>query len=703
MNPTNSNSPNLNYWERQSQVCNSWDMESPKEEELKALTKAADNLKVISNLAKADFEYYKLSFNQQTGEILPEYDGTMRWIGGGMKNTVKALGYSISDWNKEITTQLPGFVDFVKKMAKHIPIDLIPEAEEGLAKLEKDYTNQQKQEAAQTANKAFHELSQTEDSLIETTLNEARGKILSICGSAENFSIVESPKKKGALQLHFKFSDDKAYTDALNKIRQNPFCTVSEEWQIKNPKEFTLSSTESFYLLGFSLNQDQLFDAIMRELEEVQSPCPEKLKKVHQKAQIHRDFQNIDSSKLQPLPFPAKFREDILARKAEFSIPPAAVSYSHWIPKELVEHLMHRKKDSALRQKYVKDAIDELTGTEKKDEITNMEGLLHTYVTPVCSAKIFGDFKHGGVNHFPNYQCRPVILSAAVHPDFEYGANDGDSNKGIAPVMMRLCCISEEEIQGEILPSDFRIISPEDKNDNQKRAEYDQKILKHAIYHLTSDHKLPSLKEAKETGYMMSVDEGRRFLEELFKRPFNPAELKRQFVNFVGMDGNDQIISLEVLYNSYVQQIRNEFSVLEAAAPQGYVYTIDPPGIFVHALGGPESVAILNRLQGLALKNIHANSPLNNLKVVGFNNYSDEGMVDLLKKALPDKDVKPKKEVFDGQYKINKNYALVLHNNSDGFGQNIETEGGRASLDALIGNYSTAAIPLARGNKFFYV
>ena len=42
---------------------------------------------------------------------------------------------------------------------------------------------------------------------------------------------------------------------------------------------------------------------------------------------------------------------------------------------------------------------------------------------------------------------------------------------------------------------------------------------------------------------------------------------------------------------------------------------------------------------------------------------------------------------------------LVIHNNSDGFGQNIETEGMVGSLDGAIGSSSSAAASLERNRK----
>jgi len=42
---------------------------------------------------------------------------------------------------------------------------------------------------------------------------------------------------------------------------------------------------------------------------------------------------------------------------------------------------------------------------------------------------------------------------------------------------------------------------------------------------------------------------------------------------------------------------------------------------------------------------------------------------------------------------------LVVHNNSDGFGQNIETEYALGSLDGAVGSNSSAAASLYRGRE----
>ena len=66
-----------------------------------------------------------------------------------------------------------------------------------------------------------------------------------------------------------------------------------------------------------------------------------------------------------------------------------------------------------------------------------------------------------------------------------------------------------------------------------------------------------------------------------------------------------------------------------------------------------------------------------------------------------------KSELFkghDGRYNIEllkqaEGAMLVVHNNSDGFGQNIETEHALGSLDGAVGSNSSAAASLHRGRE----
>jgi hypothetical protein len=166
---------------------------------------------------------------------------------------------------------------------------------------------------------------------------------------------------------------------------------------------------------------------------------------------------------------------------------------------------------------------------------------------------------------------------------------------------------------------------------------------------------------------------------------------------------NDDIVSLELLFNVALHQVRNEFSALEALCPQGYVYTYDPASIFASEIGAE----ILNRLMLAAVKYLSEKNQFQNMRIVGLNDYADRGILGLAKVALEKQTkvrVVSKASLFsgvDGKYDTEDfpealGSALVIHNNSDGFGQNIETEGHFGSLDGAIGSKSSAAGSLER-------
>jgi hypothetical protein len=71
------------------------------------------------------------------------------------------------------------------------------------------------------------------------------------------------------------------------------------------------------------------------------------------------------------------------------SLSPPDITYSHFIPKATVEFLMRWKKDSAIGVKF-------FPLNHRPDRITNLEGALHTFVTPVVHATMR---KYCGVNH----------------------------------------------------------------------------------------------------------------------------------------------------------------------------------------------------------------------------------------------------------------------------------------------------------------
>lgn len=382
----------------------------------------------------------------------------------------------------------------------------------------------------------------------------------------------------------------------------------------------------------------------------------------------------VNSSVLKRLPGKEiiETREGFMKCSEEYPAP--WIGRSDFVSDSMLQHLMRNKKDRALGVKYVLG-----------DAITNMEGVLHTFVTPVCVILMTGDYKWEGQlkgKSFGNQLVRERILSAAIHPDFENSA-----------VMMQVVKLRDEAVAGESLGSGEAIPSAQEKSDGTFRSEYDAKIHRHLIYHLLPDQRLPALHEIS-LNQIMKRKETEAYLENLICSP----QIGRGF-QWKFMEIGESIISLELLYNTYIHQFRNEFTLLQQVS-QGYVYTMNPPKIFAETIEGEKGAAILNRLQALAFQALAPENLFSNLRVLGFCDYADKKMIPLLERVFPNTQVVPQNDLFqDGQYKgsqdLLRGLALVSHNNSDAFGQNIETEKA-SSLDGVIGLYSNAAVCLKR-------
>lgn len=393
-------------------------------------------------------------------------------------------------------------------------------------------------------------------------------------------------------------------------------------------------------------------------------------------AAVQGAFSTVNSRAL--IPTFARLREHFLQSSSDGTAGTEApvIGVSSFIPLALVAHLMRRKKDLACGQKY-----------NPGDAITNMEAVAHHFITPLARVRMtehhVWDNGHSHVPVGPNQGC-DVIMSAAVQPDFEY---DGDKS-----VMLRFAC-GATEIVGR--PTPPPLLSASARQDRAQLAAYDQALLEYYVYSLMQDHRIPARSAVQ--GSAMTPSIAKAFLAGLIAEETTSTGImnavRGQFVNL-----NGNILPLELFLNTAIHQVRNEARMLEATAPQGYVNTINPPAIFATAIGRAAGAEILNRFQALGLRIVQNEAPLTNLKEVVVSAYQDPGIVGLLARVLPASvKVKEKAELFpSGRYAGPDNYALVIHNNSDGFGQNIQYEEGDASLDAVVGRYSNAACCLLR-------
>lgn len=355
--------------------------------------------------------------------------------------------------------------------------------------------------------------------------------------------------------------------------------------------------------------------------------------------------------------------------------PAALVSSSAFVPQEMRKWLLTKKAKTSFNQKNVKS-------------ITPMMGVMSTFVTPFAASKMKGDYIWNGGHScalVKNGYAREVIVNGAIQPDFE--------NK---EVMFRLVALSDREVQGESCPEPSMLPSVYDLNGG--RRAFDQKLLQHMIKHLTSKGVRPAKDQVshKAIGFRTAI----QLLNGKIKAEhFDPTSLQGSYFKY-----NGDVYSLEILFNVYKEMMRNQLSALEGACPQGYVYTISPPSIFAAVFDRDATLG--NRLQILAIKELMQEVKLENLKTIAFGDFADKEAVGLLKRGLRGEvPVMSKHALFSGNqdsgkgtYKPeNPNWAVVIPNNSDAFGDNITNEGFNhssnrgGSLDAVIGAKSSAA------------
>lgn len=360
---------------------------------------------------------------------------------------------------------------------------------------------------------------------------------------------------------------------------------------------------------------------------------------------------------------------------------PVLISKSEFVPKALVEHIMRNKKDIAFGVKY-----------EEGDLITRMEGAVASFISSVCPILTSGDFidNNGSPISPLNGLGRQVILNHNMPPDFEKSGDD--------EVMMKVIEVKIESVEGRELPRDYKPLRNKfnraRKNTARDLGEYEDALQRHMIYHLNSGHRLPALHEISKD--VLTKKQACKAIEELIN--YKGAEIDIEVcMKDVYVELNGHTISLEALFKIYLHQNRNEFSVLDKALTQGYIYSIDSSALSNQL--GLENHDLLDRLQILAFKHLTVGSEFANLKAIAFSDTSDKAAIALMKSIFPEKIVMPKEQYFQNFHYENpqplSKWALVIKSNSSAFGQNIQFEGS-ASPCGVIGSYSNAAWQLQR-------
>lgn len=235
-------------------------------------------------------------------------------------------------------------------------------------------------------------------------------------------------------------------------------------------------------------------------------------------------------------------------------------------------------------------------------------------------------------------------------------------------------------------------------------------LKRHAVHYLVARGFLPAESEISAS-QCIDIDQAITHIETVILDPQasdDAQSLAELFVAIPQRGVGQAYISLEILANLTSHQMQNELRATERMIPaeQDYVYVWDPAAIYAHHL----DPTLLNRLTILGLRRAVQLCPPKGIKVFAFNDYADPKAVRLVTQAFEHHPlarfipVVSKASLFPSpsllydprRYPEAARAALVVHNNSDAFGQNIETEAPSGSMSGSFGAYSSAAASLRR-------
>ncbi|BGP18457.1 hypothetical protein JCM10213_003189 [Rhodosporidiobolus nylandii] len=379
--------------------------------------------------------------------------------------------------------------------------------------------------------------------------------------------------------------------------------------------------------------------------------------------------------------------------------PPPVIAVSAFLPLDFSEHLFREKADSAITTKYLPGRA-----------ITNGEAALHSFATALVRVVQCADYAWQGGHSQVELGTTPdgryrlgrrAVLSTSLHCDFE--------DDQVAEAFFALP--SFEPLLGRDLGT-WRIPTPEEKKNGVLRARYDRELKQHAVWHLLPSRSLPCVSAPPQPAW--TVPEAISHLRHFLSRP-SPTRRPSDFLSSASVRLPSHpytVLSLPFLLVTHIHLLANELSALESlTGGGGYLYTHDPPSIFARRL--PAELSTL--LVFLALRElVLAGSDLRNMRCFALNAFTPElaSLFPLLPSVLPAHVVPlTRTQLFSGPsctlaspaqlraLGLKGDETLVLHNNSDAFGQNVESERAGGSVDGVLGEWGDAAAALRRDRR----
>ena len=367
----------------------------------------------------------------------------------------------------------------------------------------------------------------------------------------------------------------------------------------------------------------------------------------------HSHFSDIDSSKKKPLKFGGEaVRADDLKEKVDEASKDlswgnglrqghlnagmdqgslgASVVYerSATIPEETQKYLLTGRKPSGMDTAHIPFGVK--AGSKNLHDhggyITPQEASIGAQVVGFINVKLSSVLSPGnstvgmppkliGMMHDKagNVEYVDAVVVSTAHADFER-AGEGDA---------RALALEDHEIIGS--PFMPPLLTEDQRKDPTQVAEYDKKVKQHQVFLYTKSGKLPAAGDvkAKDT---MEYAAGTAFLEKLITDGKSLEEIDKALAGKYLKVANpppgagETLYPMEMIFREYLEKTKTIFGRLEGGSPNGYTYSLDPPGEFAKLFG--KDPRLITRMQTLSLKYLQlGGATFTNLKALGLSTY----------------------------------------------------------------------------------
>ena len=353
--------------------------------------------------------------------------------------------------------------------------------------------------------------------------------------------------------------------------------------------------------------------------------------------------------------------------------PPVLSAKDDAVPESYARQLLTgKRKDSvgkkltSFREEFRARHYDNL---EQIQRLTNMDAAMQLLLVQVTPVEAYEDYFYDTTQFvhaskpIENGLCRKILIDNAIMPDLELG--------GVDEVYGRI--LRFNGIKGAPLPQDFHLLTPEEMENPAKVKEHDETVEKALIYTFAGAEGFGECR-----GDPLSVPEAIARIKTLLQGNETPERIVQQLKG-LGVRTQDGVVRpLEGFYQVMFHQLQTRTKLYEGVSGEnGYILTIDPPGIFINQLGGYSGPAgeLLPLLGALAIKRLKTTCPKLQAVAVSAGKFND--LIPFYQKAMggdPGKVHNKSTEVVQSICEKHPHAAYGATFNGDGHGKNFLKE-----------------------------